>query len=238
MVWRILLLGVMGCLITRMGWCKDVWLIEQEFVKWGKKESYEAYKKEQQKNFVKKIGFPRYAVEDPEDSAYFYLIPVKDFKGLNSLMKARIACHEMLIDGDKKEVLSFLSLINFFIETVHFYIDHCSFVPQGKESLLSYPGVYYAIYGIVPGNGPLFERRLEQIAGAQKNSETPICFRTWRLLFGGDVPTYMVAVFANSAKEAKDQAKQLRFIDAQMKNVLRQEKKGVGLMRKDLSAIH
>ena len=229
---------ILGCLGTVLGYCdSSLWLVEQEFVKFGKKDAYEGYKKEQQVNFVKKIGFPRFAIEDADSSQYIYLIPVRDFKGLSALMQKRMDYHSMLDRGDEKQILPFLSTINFFIESLHNLLPECSFVPKGKEGLLDYPAVYYSIYGIIPGNGPIFEERLQAVAQAQKNNAAPVCFRTWRVLFGADVPSYIVAIFAETPKEAKELAKGLQIIDGQMKNLLRQEKKSSGMMRKDLSAV-
>lgn len=234
--WRIFM-GISGCIVALAGYCDDnLWMIEQEFVKWGKKDAYEEYKKDQQKDFVKKVGFSRFCIEDNDASEYIYLIPVKDFKGLGSLMQKRINYHKMLTQGDEKQILPFLSTINFFIESVHHQLLDCSFVPSGKTPLLDYPAVYYFNYGIVPGNGPQFEERLRSISATQAKSAKPVCFLTWRVLFGGEVPSYIVAVFADSPKEAKDLAVGLQITDGQMKNVLRQEKKGEAIIRKDLSA--
>jgi hypothetical protein len=220
-----------------MGHCDEgIWLIEQDFVKFGKRDVYEAFKIEQKADFLKKVGFSRFCIDDVDSSQYIYLIPVQDFNGLNALMKRRSSFHQTLTLEEKQNILPFLSTVNFFMESVHRQLPSCSFVPMGKESLLAYSAVSYYVYGINPGNGPSFEERLKNIAEAQNTSENPVCFRTWRVLFGADVPSYVIAVFGNSPKEAKNLASKLRIIDKEMKNILRQEKKGSGIMREDLSS--
>ncbi len=236
-------MGFWRVLIVLVGWIslghcfEDLWLIEQDFVKFGKKEAYEAYKKDLQKDFVRNIGAAQYCIEDAESSQFIYLIAVRDFKGLSTLMEKRMKFHERMEQGDEKQILPFLSTVNFFIESVHRILPECSYVPANKGSLVSFPAVYYKVYGIVPGNGPVFEDRLKLLAEAQAQSENPICFRTWRVLFAAEVPSYVVVVFADSMKEAKRLEEKLQVIDGQMKNIVRQERKGSGVFRKDLSAM-
>lgn len=235
---RWIYIALVGMGLFQMGHSENsLWLIEQEFVKFGKKEAYEEYKKQQQNHFVRQLNVPRYALEDIDSSQYIYLIPVRDFKGLNTLMRKRMDFHKELTEHDVRQLLPFLSTVNFFMESLHYQLPECSFTPAGKQGVLDYAATYYTIYGIIPGNGPIFEERLKSIAQAQKTSSNPICFRTWRVLFGGDTPSYIVAVFSDTVKEAKKLARDLEIIDGQMKNVLRQEKKGSGVIRKDLSAM-
>jgi hypothetical protein len=231
---------IIACIWATFGHCDDsLWLIEQDFVKFGKKEAYESFKKTQEANFVKKVGYPRVCIENSDASEYLYLIPVGDFSGLNSLMRKRMDFHKMLTkdEAEKQKILPFLTTVNFFIESVHRYLPEASFIPVGKESILTYPAVHYSVYGIVSGNGPNFEDRLKQIAVSQRASTRPICFRSWRVIFGGDVPSYIVAVFGDSPKEARHLADSFKLTEGQTKNIIRQEKSGSGVIRQDLSSV-
>lgn len=234
--WRVFL-GVIGAVWMSFGHCNGLWLIEQDFVKFGKKDAYEAFKKNQERDFAERVGFSRFALEDEESSQYIYLIPVHDYSGLSSLMEKRLNYHRMLAGREKQQIIPFLSTVKFFMESVHRMLPDCSFVPGGMESMLSYPAAYYYVYGVIPGNGPIFEDRLRKIVAEQKTSANPVCFRAWRVIFGGDVPSYVVAVFGTTPKEAKNLAEGLQIIDGQMKNLLRQEKKGSGIWRRDLSSM-
>lgn len=236
--WRVFMF--IGCIGATFGHCgDDLWHIEQDFVKFGRKETYESFKKTQEANFLKRVGFARICIEDADSSEYLYLIPVGDYSGLNTLMRKRLNYHKMLIkdETEKQKILPFLTTVNFFIESVHRYVSESSFVPKGKESLLAFPGVHYSVYGIISGNGPVFEDHLKQIAATQNSTARPICFRTWRVTLGGDIPSYIVAVFADSPKEARHLAEKLNLIDGPMRNIIRQEKSGSGVVRKDLSSV-
>jgi len=226
------------CLAAVFGYADSgLWVLEQDFVKLGKKEVYEKFKKDQEGGFAKRVGFSRFCFEDGHASQYLYFIPVQDFRGLSTFMEKRLNCHEQLAKGDKKEMLPFLSTVKFFIESIHRELPDCGFMSAGKESLSSWPYAFYFLYGILPGNGPLFEQQLHKLASAQEGSKTPVNFKTWRVVFGGDEPSYIVAIFAETAKEAKRLAENFPLIDGTMKNVLRQERKGEVVLRKDLSSV-
>jgi hypothetical protein len=232
------LIAIFGSLAAAVGYCDGgLWLIEQEFVKFGKQRAYEDFKKEQQLSFVKRMGVSSICVENAEDSHYVYMIPVSDFKGMNALMQKRDIDHKNRAQDEQKLILPLLSCINFFIESLLTYLPECSLVPSGKDLLLSHSAVCYTDFGVIPGNGPEFEKRLIKLVEEQKNSSAPISFGTWRMLIGGDTPSYFVAVFADSIKEAKQKTNELQIITKEMKNLLRQEKKGSGLIRKDLSSL-
>lgn len=231
------LFALLICLSAGLAYAEDgLWLFEQEFVKFGKKDAYEAMKKDQQRGFFKKVGFPRFCIEGSEGSQFIYLIPLKDFKGLSDLMQKRRQYNQELTDKDEKLVLPFLSTINFFIESLHHHLTECSFVLRERPSLMDYTAVHYADFAVTPGNSLIFEKHLSRIAESQAMSSKPVCFRTWRVLFGGDVPSYIIAVFADSIQEAKEAMRSLELTEGQIKNILRQEKKGSAVIRKDLSS--
>ncbi len=182
----------------------DLWVIEQDFVKFGKKEAYERCKKGLLKG-------PVFGYKDINDPEYLFLSPLKAVKGVEMPEP-------------------YASTINFSIQTLHEYLPECAFVPRGKESLLSYPAVYYSIYSIVPGDAPLFEEQVKKIAADKKAP-----FRTWKVLAGSDVPKYVIAVFGDTADEAKKSAENMEFIPPSMKPLLRNEKHGAAILRRDLS---
>ena len=55
------------------------------------------------------------------------------------------------------------------------------------------------------------------------------------MLIGSDTPKYVIAVFANTEKNAKKMASELDFIE--MKNILRSRKEGTALLKKELSFV-
>jgi hypothetical protein len=210
-------LGVLGVLMGSVSAFCDwqLWLIEQDFVKFGKKEVYEKYKKEM-------LGEnATFAMQDEDASQYIYLFPVGDYKDLSDSMQG--------CDGSDNRI-AFLSTLNFTIQSLHRYLPRCSYIPKGKESLLAYPNIVYYLFGVVPGNDAVFEAQLLKIAGDQaKNGGT--CFRSWKILMGSDVPKYLVAVFASDEAQAEG----LEFVPTSLKGLLRSQKQGSAVLRRDLS---
>ena len=218
-----------------------VWIIEQDFIKFGKKEVFEKYKKEMLAKFTALSEQPNvtyYGLEELDSPQFLFLTPIQSFSGVETLMAKRDAFRKSFSDqGWKEEVNPYLSTLNFCITSAHQFLPLCSYSPKGKEAFEAYGYVQYFLYGITPGDGPAFEARLKQIAAAQQTAETPVCIRSWRVLFGSDVPKYIVAVFADSEDQASDLADGLEIINAEMKNILRSERKGKAVMRKDLSIL-
>jgi hypothetical protein len=205
----------------------DLWLIEQDFVKFGKKEAYERYKKE----ILTESSIATFAAEEDDLLQYIYLFPVKDYCGLGDLMQKR-ADHDQSLGSDI--IRPYLSTLNFTIRSVHQYLPNCSSIPKGKESLFAYRNIYFYLFGVMPGNEADFETRLQTIA-AEKAKDRDICFRSWKIVIGSSVPKYLVAVFAPSEKQAQKRAEGLEFITVPMKNLLYLQKQGVAVLRKDLS---
>jgi len=221
-------LVILSALIVPSGFCaEDLWFIEQEFVKFGKKEAYEKYKKEMLKNDIG--AFSTFAIQADDSLQYIYLTPFEDYCGLGDFSQKSA-------NYDRSVRVPYLSTLNFTIESLQRYLPSCSSIPKGKEAITAYRYIYFYLLGIMPGNEDAFESRLQQIAGQQsENSE--VCFRSWKILIGSDAPKYLVAVFAASEKQAQKRAEGLEFIDSPMKNILRTQKQGAAILRKDLSII-
>ena len=117
--WRIF--TVIGCIAATFGHCDDLWHIEQDFVKFGKKRPTNHLRKPKRLIFLKRWDLLGFASRDVDSSEYLYLIPVGDFSGLNTLMRKRMNFHKMLTkdEAEKQKILPFLTTVNFFIESVH-----------------------------------------------------------------------------------------------------------------------
>jgi hypothetical protein len=228
-VWLVL------CLLSGsiLGFCAngDLWFIEQDFVKFGKKEAYEEYKKETLKQDLG--SFSTFAAQGEDSLHYIFLVPVKDYRGLGTFMQKR-EDYEQSLSPDLK--IPYLSTLNFTIGSLQRYLPNCSYTPKGKEALTAYRNIYFYLFGILPGNEQIFEGQLQKIANAQAEG-LEVCFRSWKMIMGSDVPKYLVAVFATSEKQAKKRAEGLEFITLPMKNILRSQKQGSAVLRKDLSTV-
>jgi hypothetical protein len=214
--------------MVRVAFCgTDLWLIEQDFVKFGKKEVYEKYKKE----MLVGSSMVAFAAQEDDLLQYIYLFPVNDYSGLGDLMQKRADYDRSL---GTAALLPYLSTLNFTMRSVHQYLPNCSSIPKGKESLSAYRNIYFYLFGVKPGNETDFEARLEKIA-TEEARDMEVCLRSWKIAIGSSVPKYLVAVFAPSEKQAQKRAEGLEFITLPMKNLLYSQKQGVAVLRKDLS---
>ncbi len=195
---------------------EPLWVIEQEFVKLGKQEVYQNYKKGQ----LKEAKFPVLALQQIDEMQYIYLIPVRGFEGLGTYFK-----QTQDTTWDK-------SLLNFSVESLQLYLEECSFIPQGKESYLAFPFVYFHVFTIDPGYEGAMEKRLKALVQEQRGAGT--CFRTWKVIMGADLPKYIVGIFCNSAKEGES----LEVISAELKNSLRKESHGMAKVLQELSTLN
>jgi hypothetical protein len=216
-----------------LGFCEngDLWLIEQDFVKFGKKEAYEEYKKEMLK---KELGsFLTFAAQGEDSLHYIYLIPVKDYNGLGNFLERR-ASYKQSLSPELK--IPFFSTLSFTMGSLQRYLSDCSYTPKGKEAFTAHRNIYFYLFGISPGNEHVFETRLKKIAQEQAEGQG-VCFRSWKMIIGSSIPKYLVIIFAANEKQAKKRAEGIEFITLPMKNIVRSQKQGSAVLRKDLSSI-
>lgn len=227
--WFLLVLSAL--LASSLGFCADLWFVEQDFVKFGKKEAYEKYKKEMLSQHIG--SFSTFAVQAEDSLQYIYLIPVKDYCGLGDFLQKR-ADYEQSLHSESR--VPYFSTLNFTIGSLQQYLPDCSYVPKGKEALTAYRNIYFYLFGIMPGNEEVFEARLQKIAEEQEEN-SGVCFRSWKIVIGSNVPKYLVAVFASGEKQAQKRAEGLELIDLAMKNIILTQKQGSAILRKDLSTM-
>ena len=227
---RVLLICIgIFCSVFAIGQEQALWVFEQEFVKFGKKDVYEKMKKERLRE---EFGnFSVYAAQEADAMQYIYLVPVGDYAGLSDLMKKRTELEENLSAEQK---LPFVSTLNFTITSLQRFLPACSYVPRGKESLSAFRHLYFYLFGIIPGNEAVFEAQLHRIAEEQGDSNG-VCMRSWKILIGGDAPKYLIAIFGSNEKQVRKDAEELELIPPPLKNLLRSQKQGSAILRKDLS---
>lgn len=226
----LLILSLIWGTIFKLCGNEGLWFIEQDFVKFGKQDAYEEYKKEM---LNKEFGsFAAFAAQEEDALHYIYLVPVKDYCGLGAFLQKREE-HEQHLSSDLK--IPYWSTLNFTIGSLQKYMAECSYIPKDKEALTAYRNIYFYLFGILPGNEQVFEAQLQKIAKEQA-AGPGICFRSWKIIIGSNVPKYLVAIFAPDEKQAKKRAEGLEFITLPMKNILQSQKQGSAVLRKDLSS--
>jgi len=181
------------------GECASLWVFEEDFIKLGKKGSYEKYSRELHGGFVKQYPCDLYAYRDKEEAQYIYLTPIKGFKELGAfLMQSDVYMRKL----SPQTFLPFASTVNLSIKTLRCLVQPCSFMPMGNEDLTGYAYAYFHILTLPPIHANDLEAHLNSLAQKQKNrKEGANSFMTWKEILGGELPTYVIAVFGQTEKE-------------------------------------
>lgn len=220
----------------------EVWMVTQEMIKFGKKETYEGLKSSmlEKWNIVKKRGDIGMMVglEELDEPHYLYLTPIKDYAGLDRFMNLhRQVMNSWTPDETKMFTTGFDSTLNLKIRTLMRYRHSCSYVPDDNCHIRNLSYVHYVILTMVPGSGQHLERRLEELVSKQTSQGTAFCWRTWEITFGGEVPQFVVAFFGVDPVTLNEKVERLGLINSTMKDIVLREKKGTARYRPDLSVM-
>jgi hypothetical protein len=224
----------------------SVWLIQEEFIKFGKKEVYEAQQQNWLQGFKKtlssggfwrsKSGFwPIYGMQAIDEPQYIYLIPLKNTAALDDFLVKKSAYNEGMSQEDKNQRQMLLSCMNFTISSLHQYVKSCSSGPDDAASWQKNPFVHYWVFGITPGNDHNFETQIQKVVAGVNAKGVVLALRVWRVLLGSDTPKYVI-VLQTASQEALDlQVKSLEFVDGTIKDIVRNQREGSALMKDALS---
>lgn len=221
----------------------SIWLIQEDFIKFGKKEIYESQEQLWLQGFKKNLtatgGFwrgkknfwPIYGMQALDEPQYIYLIPLKDIGAFGDFITRR-SQYELGLDTNalqQRKIL--LSTLNFSISSLHEYLKECSCV-QGSDSssLEKKPFVHYWVFGITPGNEGIFEQNLQKLAANSKAN-----WRTWRVLLGADTPKYVIVLSADSQENLDSQLKTIQFVEGNLKEIVRNQREGAAMLKTQLS---
>lgn len=229
---KLMILALFGAVSIDAKSGDELWLLEQDFVKFGKKEVYEATQMQIAKKGEKGAPFETYALQDTSNPEYLYLTPVKTYAGLDTYLSYMSSLHRNFSD----QATLRQSCLNFVVRTLYAALASCSSLPHDKHAPIISGVASYFVFGILPGEESVFEQHLKEIALQQTSKQSPIFYRTWKVVMGGDQPRYMIAVFNAEQKLADENAKALEIITKPIKQVLRKEKMGSAIVRSDLSS--
>jgi hypothetical protein len=226
------------------GFCQEPFLLcEQEFVKVGKKEIYEQEKKSWIQEFgtfsKKKQTLPTYAVFDHESLQYMYLTPVNSFADVATYQQKETDFKNSFSKEEwAKKALPRESTLNFRVLTFHEYLAQSSYLPSDEDNgFLAKPYLHYYVYGVNPGHEEDFENSLKKLAGKHLSEKSSATWRVWKVLFGADIPKYIICIFAKNKVDREKQIKALDFISSEAKEDLRRDREGDAEIRRDLSLI-
>lgn len=218
----------------------NIWIVQQDFVKFGKKEVYEITKKDYFQAFSqsigKKEGFPSYGLQAFDSPQYVYLIPIGSYNGIDRLMEQKEKFMNAYPSQEwEAQRLAGASTINFLFKSLKKFLPSSSSIPKGQESLSSLPRAHLYWIQIAPGQEGAFENHLQQLVQKEMKRESPGCWRVWRGTFGDVLPQYFIAVFATTEKEAEEAANRIEFVSGPIKQIVRKLKQDRVLLRPDLS---
>ena len=216
---RIFIFLLTGLLMSIQGHSlSHYWLIQQDFIKIGKKELYEEERKkkwEEDRIFFKKKKTPLevIAAQDLENPQYVFFMPLKDLSSLDLYSP---------IQKNDSPLLN--TCLNFQIFSLHELLPDCSF----QSALFfseSRPYLSYVLYDITPGSQKSFEDHLMQIALKQQK-KSGVAWNAWKVLIGADGPAYLLCASFASKKELKESQMEEIFEEALVKDILRNRKSG------------
>ncbi len=206
--------GVAGAALS------EYWLIEQDFIKLGKRDLYEQQKKDflsKKRDFLKSekelVGV--FGFEDLENPQYVFL---NELKNLSSL-----ELHEPLNQKEREESLLLQNSLHFQIFSLHKFLKPCSL----KEELVfesSDQYFFYAIYDIVPGNQSIFESALA--VSADKFAKDSFGWCVFKSLLAGDCPKYVICLSFPSKEKMKEWNMEKIVSDIKLRDIFRDKKTG------------
>lgn len=186
------------------------WVVEQDFLKMGKKEIYEQEKKKSLdiKYLQQVIG-----LEDLENPQYVFFMPIDNLSSLEQIPPVK-----------EQEQPVLCSCLHYTIYSLHQWLDKASF----HENLVfskARPYCSYVLYDITPGSQKFFEEHLQKIALKQQVS-SPHAWGAWRVIMGVDTPKYLLCASFATKEELKDAHLDELWEEPAIKEIIRNKKGG------------
>ncbi len=186
----------------------EYWLIQQDFIKMGTRELYEAQKSLQ----IKKQSYQVIGVADLVDPEFLFLMPVKKIAYLDRYPPFKEPLKNGLLE----------SCINFQIFSLHQLLEKSSSRPKETFSE-DKPYYFYAIYEVSLEAGAALEALMAKSSFSQKK-EKSWCF--WRSLLAGEYPKYIFCTSFATKEELKEWSMENVLDTPELKNIIRDKKTG------------
>lgn len=195
------------------------WIVEQDFLKMGKKEIFEQEKK---LSLTSQKLRGTIVMEDLENPQYIFFMPLDKISSL-----------EQMPPLQEKEPPLLSSCIHYSIFSLHQWLDKLSF---HSDLLFSKARPYcsYVLYDITPGSQKSFEEHLQKVVVKQKASSLH-SWGAWKVLIGADTPKYLLCASFSTKEELKDAHLEDLWEEPALKEILR-NKKGGWMKRSDFFA--
>ena len=191
----------------------EYWLIQEDFIKLGKRDLYQQQKSKdlaQQKKSGEVLCF-----EDLENPQYVFLFPFKEI--------ASLANYQPIAPKIEKDVLLETSM-NFQIFSLHRFLQKCSLK---EDSVFAEKKSYflYALYEIALDNQEVFEGALaDAVNKFSKDSVSSWC--VFKSLLGGSYPKYLVCLSFATKDELKEWSMDKIIPEIALRDIFRDKKSG------------
>ena len=227
----------------------SLWLIQEEFIKFGAKDAYENLQKEWMQGFAKTLqagGMWRnkqnlwviYGLQVQQEPQYMYMIPLHDSCSLTEFFEKKRQYNQAMPSEQKSDSEALLSLLNFSVNSLHLYLKDCSYPQSIQDDVLEKrPFISYSVYGIKPGNETVFEDAIRELVAAASSSRSSACWRVWRVLVGSDSPKYVIMAYAAAIADVEIGKRALKPLEESMKDIIRNHKEGTGSFKPGISLI-
>lgn len=192
----------------------EYWLLEQDFVKMGKKELYE----NQKTAWVKKQSYPIFAIADLENPQFLFLMPLKNISSLGSYPPLLNQLQDPLIE----------TCLNFQVFSLFQLLD----VSPGRPNELfteDKPYYFYVVYDMTLDAKESLEQAFAKVKSSGKFSNGCL----WKGLLSGDCPKYVFCISFKNKEEMTDWSMEKMLDEGAFKSGLRDKK--TGWMRKQVN---
>lgn len=186
----------------------EYWLIQEDFIKMGKKEVYETQKLLQLKEKKQQV----FGVADLENPQFLFLLPLKNLASLT----------EYTPFSEQTKNLTLEACINFQIFSLHQLIEKSSLRP--KETFVETRPYYsYVIYETQLEDGPFLEEMFAKSISSAKKEDS---WCLWKSLIAGDGPKYIFCASFSTKEQMKEWKVENVIEESKIKNRLRDKKSG------------
>ena len=192
------------------------WLVEQDFIKLGKKDLYE-----KEKNLIlKKEDKKVFGFSDLENSQYVFLMPLQKISSLEEYPP---------FNSRKDDVLLNTSL-HFQIFSLHAWIEKASL---RFDNLLTEnrPYIFYGVYDVEVEATEAFENHI----ASRKESFPTASWGLWKSMLAGIYPKYIFCASFITKEELVRWSMDQVFSGLEIKDVLRSKQEGRLKQEKELS---
>lgn len=205
----------------------DIWMVREETIAEDKKELFEKdLKVLMREKWNSRKYWPEYIFEETSAPKYIYFSPLKKYGSLD-------ACFEDNPGGKKK--LRDLYGVESSNNTIFQRFPCGGYLPKNSYSdWFRTPHLHYWVVSLKNGGQDAFETHMAKLVTLHSKLHSPFCFRTWRVVFGTDLPKYVVVLFAKDEQALEEHASEFDLFTPSVQLYVRFVKEGEGQLRKNL----